>query len=249
MLDPSVPDQALAKVPPHVPHELVRSVNLFSDPEIATCPHALIARMHDGPRVFFNVGDPFRGPAWTPTRAEDIRGILQNPEVFSSEGMSGFSALIGETWPLIPTETDPPAHSAYRTLLNPIMSPKRIAEMEDKVRERAVQLIEALQDQKSVEFMQAFGRAFPIYIFLELMGLPTDRVEVFYGWMHGVLHGADMAERSAAMGEVASYLRGVAKERVGSTSDDLVSFVVNARIEERPLTDDEIIGMLTLIFG
>jgi cytochrome P450 len=237
------------EVPSHVPPELVRNVNLFNDPAIETDPYAFVAKLHDGPRTIFNVGIPMREPAWTPTRAEDIRAILQDPANFSSEGVVGFSRLIGESWSTIPSETDPPAHGAYRALLNPLMSPKRIAEMEDAVRERAVQLVDALKGQTSTEFMKTFGRAFPVYIFLQLMGLPTERVEQFYGWMHDVLHGQDMAERSRAMSEVASYLRGVAKERAGKPADDLVSTVVNARIEGRALNDDEVIGMLVLIFG
>jgi len=72
---------------------LVRNLNLVSGPEIAQDPFALIAKLHDGPRTIFNIGDPHRGPSWIPTRAEDIREILQNTEAFSAEESAGFAGV------------------------------------------------------------------------------------------------------------------------------------------------------------
>jgi cytochrome P450 len=237
------------EAPAHVPPELVRSINLMNGPGISTCPHATVAKIHDGPRTIYNVGEPRGIGYWMPTRAEDIRAILQNPEVFSSQGVVGFSALIGENWPVIPAELDPPEHSDFRAILNPLFSPKGIAAMEPRVAQRAEELIAPLVGENGCEFMLAFGRAFPISIFLEIMGLPIENVELFSGWMHEILHSPDMAVKSNAMQQVVDYLRGVAQERVGSDGSDVVSIVVNGRVNGRPLTDDEIIGMLVLVFG
>ncbi|MDB5497295.1 MAG: cytochrome [Phenylobacterium sp.] len=247
-----VPDFARdpnAPVPAHVPDELVRDINLLNGPGIAKRPFETLTTLHEGPRTVYNTGEPMRGGYWMPTRAADIRDILQDPETFSSRGMAGFSALVGETWPLIPAELDPPVHSDFRTLLNPLFSPKAIASLEPRVEQRAVELIDKLVGQKGCEFMSAFGRAFPVSIFLEIMGLPIENVELFSGWMDDILHSPDVDQRRAAMREVISYLREVAKARADQSGGDVISIVVNGKVQGRALTDDEIIGTLTLVFG
>jgi len=249
IVDALRPPGAFHDIPDHVPGELVRVINFAFGPGTATAPHQTLAKLHDGPRTFFNVGDPFNPPGWVPVRGDDIRAILQDPATFSARKSVRFSELIGEDWDLIPSETDPPEHTVYRTMLNPAFSPKRMQDLDGRARERAMGLIQDLRGQSSCEFMTAFGRAFPVSIFLTLMGLPPANVELFYKWMHDVLHGEDMQTRSSGAAEVAAYLRRVGGERRGQPGDDLISIVVNSKVHGRELNDDEVIGFLFLIFG
>jgi len=248
-VETSRPAGAVHDAPPHVPGELVRAFDFAFGSGTKSAPHVGLAALHDGPRTFFNVGDPYNPPGWVPVRGDDIRLILQDPATFSARKSVRFSALIGEDWDLIPAETDPPQHTDYRTMLAPAFSPKRMSDLDGRVRERAVDLVEQLRGQTSCEFMQAFGRAFPVNIFLSLMGLPSENIELFSKWMHDVLHGEDMAARSRGATEVAAYLRKAGDERRGQSGDDLITIVVNSKVKGRPLTDDEIIGALFLIFG
>jgi cytochrome P450 len=236
-------------IPEHVPPELVRELNLLNGPGMDACPHAVFVRLHEGPRTIFAATDPYRVPAWVPTKWKDIRDILRNAEVFSSERSAGFSALVGEHWPAIPVEIDPPKLAEYRELLRPHLSASRIVAMEPLIRARAAHLIEAMAAKGKCEFMAEFGRGLPIYVFLQLMDLPVENIDVFYGWVGDVLNGADMGVRSRAARAVVDYLRKLSKEREGGDGDDLVTLITNARINDVPLTDDEIIGMLFLVFG
>ena len=54
---------------------------------------------------------------------DDVMFVLQNPDIFSSDG----AAEIGQVRPLIPLEVDPPEHSKYRKLLDPLFAPRRVA--------------------------------------------------------------------------------------------------------------------------
>ena len=61
------------------------------------------------------------------SRHADVLSVLRTPEVFSSNADAAF---IGQVRPLIPLQIDPPEHSKYRKLLDPLFAPKRIAELE-----------------------------------------------------------------------------------------------------------------------
>jgi len=61
------------------------------------------------------------------SRHEDVTTILRNPDVFSS-GVE--AAMIGQIRPLIPLQIDPPEHAKFRKILDPLFSPRRVAELE-----------------------------------------------------------------------------------------------------------------------
>jgi cytochrome P450 len=184
---------------------------------------------------------------WILTKAEDIREVLQHPELFSSKGIAGFSRLVGESWDLIPLELDPPDHAKFRAVMNGIFAPKKIAAMEEGVRDRAVRLIEGLKDKGDCEFMEAFGRPFPIAIFMQLMGLPEKDFDKFVAWEHGLLHTTDFAERIAAGKAIYDYLRELIAERRQTPADDLTTFAIQAVVDGRPTTDDEVMGICYLL--
>jgi cytochrome P450 len=234
-------------IPEHVPQELVLAgpqpgSGLDSD------PYVQLAAMHDGPRVTFMPPGPMRPQGvWMISRADDVRHVLQHPELFSSHGIAGFSAMVGESWPLIPLELDPPDHGKYRTLLNGIFSPGKIKALEDGVRERAVSLIAAVADKGECEFVEAFARPFPVAIFMQIMGLPDEDFDQLVGWEHDLLHSGEMAERFRGAKGFLDYLRALIAERRANPTNDLASFVIQAEVDGRPFTDDEVMGVYYLL--
>jgi len=245
----SVQETAAPSAPDHVPPDLVAPEPVtFND--TAACPYAKLSALHAGPRTIFTPASPgMRQPqgSWILTKAEDIRTTLQQPEIFSSKGIAGFSRLVGESWDLIPLELDPPDHAKFRAVMNGIFAPKKIAAMEDGVRERAVRLIEAVKDTDGCEFMETFGRPFPIAIFMQLMGLPEKDFDSFVAWEHGLLHSGDMTTRMAAAKGIYDYLRALIAERRETPADDLTTFAIQATVDGRPTSDDEIMGICYLL--
>jgi cytochrome P450 len=235
-------------IPEHVPAELVRPHNILTDPETRKCPYAAINKLRDGPRIFWNTESFQFGGAWIPTKAEDIRFILSNPQLFSNRHEAGFSAMLGKDWDLVPLELDPPEHGVYRRLLNPLMSPPVIAKLAPKVVARADELIDRFVGSGQCEFMEAFGRPFPVSIFMDLMGLPADMTDTFNRWEYELLHHPDEGARVRAAGEINTFLVDLAAERRARPTSDLTSAVVSAQIDGQPLTDDRVIGILYLLF-
>jgi cytochrome P450 len=238
-------------VPAHVPPELM--VDAIPGREATSDPYFQLAALHDGPRVVFIPPSPVfaQQGMWMLSRAEDIRWVLQRPELFSSKGIAGFSRMVGESWDLIPLELDPPTHAKYRTILNGIFSPAKMKAMEDGVRARAVALIDAVAGQGAnkgeCEFVEAFGRPFPVSIFMQLMGLPQEDAALVNGWEHDLLQSADMSHRLRGAKGFLDYLRAWIAKRRREPADDLTSFAINSQVDGRPLSDDEVMGICYLL--
>ena len=235
------------RIPDHVPPDLVREVDLFSSGQEG-CPYTRLAALTDGPRVLFNP-PTFMQPngSWMLTRADDIRSVFQQPEIFSSEGIAGFSRIVGESWPLIPLELDPPEHSKFRAILNGIFSPKVMASMEDGVRSRAASLIAAFADKGECEFVEAFGRPFPVSIFMQLMGLPDEDMEMLNGFEHDLLHSREMETRVRGAQGFYDYLKDLMLQRRAKPTGDLATFVVQSQVEGKPLDDVQVMGIYYLL--
>jgi cytochrome P450 len=235
--------------PAHVPPELVIPFSFHDQPGMDVDPFAVYAALRDMPRAFYTFSYNQRpNGAWVLTRAEDIRHAYQTPDLFSSKGGAGFFQLAGEDWDMIPLELDPPQHTAYRALLNPIFAPAKINALDAGVRETAVTLISVLAANKGCEFMTAFGRPFPISVFLRLLGLPQEEAPKFVGWEAELLHSPTREEQAAGARKIIDYLMEAIEDRRANPRDDLITFCVGAEVGGRKLTPPEIIGICFLLY-
>lgn len=238
--------------PAHVPPELVGDFNLMDDPSMLPSrlgdPHTAIARLLDGPPVFYSLNMTRNGEgAWIIVRAEDQRKVLQDGASFSAN-RNIFASALGETWPVIPLEIDPPEHGKYRSLLNPLLSPRRVMNLEPAVRARAVDLIEAIRAKgNSCEAMNEFAFPFAVAIFLQFLGIPIDRLHEFVDWANNLLHSTP-EQRTWAARQVVGFLDELQAERRKRPTDDFMSFVTQAEIEGRKLSEHEVKAMSVLLF-
>jgi cytochrome P450 len=236
-------------VPSHVPANQVIPYDLLRASGEHDDPFIVMNSLRERGRVLYTpVHFSSAVGAWVLTRAEDIRYVLQNPQLFSSQGVSGFSKLLGENWDMIPLELDPPRHSAFRAVLNPLMAPARILQLQDQIRASCIELIEAMRQGKDCDFMAAFARPFPVRIFLHLMGLPQELFNQFLKWNSALLFSDSLQERVAAAAAIRDYLRGLIAQRKQTPVNDFVSAAVRAQIGGEAITDDEILGICYLLF-
>jgi cytochrome P450 len=240
-------------IPPHVPTEMIGEFNFFSSPGMTPTPFGnpqqVTSRLHAGPPIFYaSPGTRGGEGAWVIVRAEDQRRVLQDTQTFSSHRRI-FSGGVGEDWPLIPLELDPPQHSAFRNLLNPLLSPRRVLAMEPVVRARAVDFIDAISSKgTSCDFMSDFAFPFAVSIFLQFLGISTDRLWEFVSWGHDSLHGTPEA-RTVANRKVIAMMDELAEARRQAPTDDFMSFLVGAEVEDRKLAEQEVRAVSVLLFG
>ncbi|WP_157218906.1 cytochrome P450 [Flavisphingomonas formosensis] len=248
MADAALAMEATRTVPPHVPADLVIESDFHSGPGFATDPFGAVAWQTTGPRIFYSPTHYLLPGCWVVTRAEDIRYVLQTPELFSSSGGIGFSALIDEAWDLIPVELDPPHHAPFRALLNPLFSPKEVGKLETGVRLAATSLVDRFADADEVEFIGAFAQPFPVSVFLQLLGLPLEEMPQFLEWEAGLLKSFSLEDRKRAAANIVGYLRNAIKDRRANPGTDLISWATHSQVDGRALTDDEVIGICFLMF-
>ena len=244
------PNFPTVAAPKHVPEDLIRPFPFIFGTTTEKDPfNELAAQVHKGPDIFYALhAYPGGTPAWIVRKTQDLRNIYFDTEHFSNKDFSPFSKLIGETWNNVPAETDPPMHALYRAFVNPIFTPKAMAKLEDRIRGYAVDFIDKFRSNGACEFMSDFAFEFPIKVFLELMGLPLERTKQFLEWEMGLLHNHDLGKIAAATRSVVDYLRGEIEDRRKHPTDDLITYGVQAEIQGRKLTEDELVGFTFNLF-
>jgi cytochrome P450 len=185
--------------------------------------------------------------------------VLRHHEIFSSRVEMG----LGNVRPLIPLNVDPPLHSKYRRLLDPLFAPKRMDEQEGHITRRVVALIDGFMDAGECNFTEDFAEIFPSSVFLGLMGLPEQELRMFLRMRDGILHPEkvdpdalmDPEKRTAVMNqtgqEIYEYFGALADERTRKPSDDVMSMFVASEVNGERLSRDDIVDIcyLMLIAG
>jgi cytochrome P450 len=218
--------------------------DLFTDPETGRNPQAFYKVARAAGAV---VPSPFGGRTIVGRR--EVEFALQHPEIFSS-AMEAVD--LGQTVPLIPLQVDPPEHSKYRKLLDPIFAPKRMNLIEPDIAQLVNELIDRFIDEGSCEFTTALAEPLPSSVFLRLLGLPVSDLQMFLGMKDGILRpaGADLEEIRAAQqvnaAEIERFFGETLAERRKKPQDDLLSMFAAAEVGGDRLTDDEILGICFL---
>ncbi len=183
------------------------------------------------------------------SRHDDVQYALRHSEVFSSD----FEAIqIGNVRPLIPLQVDPPDHVKYRRLLDPLFAPKQVAELEADIRELTNRLIDAFASRGEVEFNSAFAIPLPCTIFLALLGLPQEDLQLFLEFKDNIIRprGADADENKRIQDEtgqrIYAYFDQALDQRDAAPRDDLLSRFLEAEVDDHRLTRHDILDICYL---
>jgi cytochrome P450 len=234
-----------------VPADLVVDFDV-DDPALVEGVHERLAAIRRAGGIAWC---PAHGGYWLVTRYQDVDRVMRDDEVFSAEHTALPTGAM-ETPRQIPLHYDPPEHTAYRRLLNPMFSPGRIGLLEGNIRQAATALLDAFSTTGACEFVSAFARPLPTATFVSLMGWPPEDAPLFSRWSEtlivgrpGASEGENDAVRVSTGREVADYFAGmVAERRRDPDVDDVTGHLLRSRFEDqRPLTDDEVTRMLTLL--
>jgi hypothetical protein len=165
--------EAMARrIPDYVTPDQVYDLDIYWNPELTKDIHVAYARLHGkAPDVFWT---PANGGRWIVTRHDAIVNIVMDYEHFSVREMR--IPRIPNPPRLIPLNVDPPESVPYRQMLAPFFSPRAVGAMTDKIRQRARDVVAEVAGRGRCDFVEEVAARFPVSIFLELMGLPADRV-------------------------------------------------------------------------
>jgi cytochrome P450 len=251
-----------ADAPAHVPADRIVDLNFAMGgvPNDLVDPYEQFDWLNgqEIPRLLFNVpvggglaaaAGASRAGNWVVTHYEDIDRVYTDNEHFSNKGTAEFQALIGETFRSIPLAIDPPEHSKYRMFLWPYFSPARITrDLEPMIRRTVVEMIEAIAPRGEVDIAWDFARVFPVRIFMGLMGFPKAMFDDFLEWEWNILHSGSLEKMQWALRNVLDFLRGFIAEKEKHPDEFLTSTIVHGRIDGKPLTEDEKIGIVWFLW-
>jgi len=190
---------------------------------------------------------------WVFTRHEQVREMYKHPELFSSESFTPWDPE--PAYRFIPTQIDPPDHIKYRQVLNPWFSPGAVDRIEPTARAVCRRLIAELAPRGECDFIADFALRYPTEVFLVMLGAPGADAALFVPWVDDFFRGmAGDPEAAAGMGTALAGIRGywvdaLAERRKDDEPrpGDLASHLLRSTVDDRPLTDDEMLDMLTVL--
>ncbi len=240
------------------------------EPEALRCPYPHFDRARAERPVVF-VPDI---ECWLVTRYADIVQVARDPHTFSSlvptgpvlarQQLEGVMALLTDEPELgararpsagtrVLINANPPEHGRQRRLVNRAFTPPKVKVLEPRIREVAHELVDAFVAEGEAEIVSGYAVPLPLTIIAECLGVADDDLPKFKRWsddLTGLIGNHSMSREQTrslllSQREFFLYFGERVAERRAEPRQDLISDLVEAEIDEVPLTDDEILGMLS----
>jgi cytochrome P450 len=175
--------------------------------------------------------------------AARIAELLKAMPIPLSEGLEARSLIAA----------DPPVHGPMRNLVNRGFTPRRISELEARVRAIAQKTLAALEGKPDFDIVSEFFMPLPVTVIAELLGVEAERSADFKRWSDcavaastggaGAIGPVQVLEGLAEMNR---YLIDVVERRHRDPGDDLISTLIRAEDGATALTPFEVV-MFTLL--
>ncbi|MBO6610026.1 cytochrome P450 [Altererythrobacter sp.] len=198
--------------------------------------------------------------AWVVYSYELVSEVTAKPEIYSNDFASlmgaadeEIDAILAEGWDNPPTllTADHPVHTRNRKLVNLAFSAPRVNAIEADMRKKSIELIEKMAQKGGGDFVEDFAIPLPVAMIAQQIGLDNDPKQVKDWSDAAVDRFSQLIDRERQLECVRSfvdyqrYMKGLIDDRRANGGDDLLTDLVEARVEgETPLTDEEIMSIM-----
>jgi cytochrome P450 len=177
------------------------------------------------------------GPYWSITRYHDIMEVDKNHEVFSSSFELGGVTITGtpNANNEIPNfiSMDPPQHPVQRKAVAPGLAPRRLAELEGTIRQRAAEIAENLPVNETFDWVPQVSVELTGRMLATVLGVPEADRHLLIRWSNAISNADDPHYAPSAanfyetLAEVGEYFQAVWEERKSRSvpGDDLISML------------------------
>ena len=235
-----------------------------SDPEFLADPYPVLNRLRERAPLFYDAGRE----RWFVTRHVDVRSCLRDKRlgrnfrhVMTPEEI-GVPALDprwqafwdSERWSLLWLE--PPDHTRLRKLVAAAFTPRSVEALREPAQALAHELLEPLAKAGEMELLYDYAQPYSIAVICRMLGVPLDRQRDLLDWSHRMvkmyefevpLEAARAANQAAA--EFQEYVHELIGERRANPRDDMVTALVQARVDGGRLSDDEIVSTVIVLLN
>lgn len=224
------------------------------DPALHQDPYPVYRELRESHPVHYEAELDF----YTLSRYDDVQAALMAPELYCSGkgvavGIGELDAGAGAMAPLL-IMMDRPRHTALRTLVSRAFTPRRIAELEPRIRKITVGLLDRFCERPEADLVREFSGPLPTVVIAELLGVPAEDQAQFKAWSTAIAQFDPASPRgihpSAVEGpavELAAYLARALELRRQEPRDDLLSALLAAEVDGRALTPEELLGFAFLL--
>lgn len=201
---------------------------------------------------------------WAVTRHADIVEVSRQPLLFSSAYENGGHRIFNENEvgltgagdsaigiPFI--SRDPPIHTRYRKFVMPALSPGRLGDIEARIRERVLRLVDEIPLGERINLVPALSAPLPLMTLAELLGVSIDMWPKLYDWTNAFVGEDDPEFRQSAesmaatLGEFFGFAQELFEARREQPTDDIASLLANAQIDGEPVPFRDFVANLILV--
>lgn len=235
-----------------------------TDPAFLADPYPILGTLREATPVLHDE----RLDRWFVTRHEDVRACLRDRrlgraflhvgtyEEFKAEppDLRWEAFWDVERYSLLWLE--PPDHTRIRSLLAAAFTPRSIAAMREPAERLARELLEPCLQRGRLELLSDFAQPYSIGLICLLLGVPVHRQRDLLDWSHAIvkMYELDTTEEQAIAANAASaafraYVLELIDERRRAPRDDMVTALVEARVDGGRLSSEEIVSTVVLLLN
>ena len=183
------------------------------------------------------------GPGfWAITRHEDCVNVNRDAQRFSSYRAGTFLWETPEEQleqqRLMMVTMDPPLHTRYRRLVNKGFTPRTIAQLEQRIHVVADDIIDAVCERGTADFVIDVAAELPLVVLAELLGVPAEDRDKMFDWSNRMI-GRDDAEYQGA--------QAVAEENAALAAAELFGYAAELYEKKRIDPHEDLMSVLTQV--
>ncbi|MFO1456414.1 MAG: cytochrome P450 [Steroidobacteraceae bacterium] len=201
-------------------------------------------------------GSATQPPFWLATEYATIQKVSKDAENFTTsrgfrihtDRRASMDPKIAQVLSRFMLAMDEPEHSAYRGVVSASFMPGALRGIEDRIRATIEAMVERITPGSEVEFVTEVGAIVPIKTVCAIMGVPPEDEPKVLEFTNAVFGTDDPA--FAPTLEVANrnylnifdYGRWLFEQRRREPKEDVVTLLVNARINGEPLDETDLLS-------
>ena len=219
-------------------------------------PYEAWRRLRDEAPVYHNEQYGF----YALSRFDDVYAASLDTATFSSTGGTTLDMIgkpLGKEAAAMMIHMDPPQHDALRSVVARAFTPRRIADLEHRIRELCAGYLDPFVGSPGFDYVREFTMKLPVMVISTLLGYPEADHDQLREWSDLMLYreeGKEGTTRESIEAQLLSieYAGRQVAVRRAEPADDMISALIGSELTEpdgtvRPLTDLEIMSMLVLI--
>ncbi|HKA13410.1 MAG TPA: cytochrome P450 [Myxococcota bacterium] len=192
---------------------------------------------------------------WALSRHADVLAAFKDTETFSNDhGVSldpeswGLQAAAGTSF----LAFDPPRHTRLRALVSKGFTPRRVAALEQRIRDMSAAYLDPLIGAGRFDFIAELAGKVPMDVISEMLGVARAdrpelrrRADLLVHREEG--HIGLPREGALAFAWIRSYFRALLADRRARRGDDLLSALLEAEIDGERLDENDILSFANLM--